>query len=117
MSVTIRKSGPFLTGRNVRFDGHLDEMREEVAQYGLKALNRNMNVFRRPTGNYRSKTRIARRTNVHIIGNSTAYTNWLEHGGGRFAGYQLWSKAYKETNRQTRRIVGNIVTVQVRRLQ
>lgn len=88
----------------------------EVAEYAHKQVTANMRAFQNPTGWYKSNTqRKKHRDGIRVTDNDLVYGPWLEFGGGKFDGYQLWGNAHDETERQVERIskraIKNMLTV------
>lgn len=74
----------------------IDEFRFELSNEAWRYMVDSTKVFKKPTGYYKSQIKIQRQgLDTDLITDSeVVYGPWLEYGGGKFAGYQLWKKAF-----------------------
>lgn len=98
------------------------ELETAVAEYALwRVKGYNASDFQNPTGRYRSRLRIVRRTFTEVNDSDSVYGPWLTGTGSRnattrFKGYQHWRRTRQDVERQAARIGNMVVQRNIRRL-
>jgi len=126
MTVSIKKSGPFLSGQFEKtMPGVIQAIDEAGAAFALQELNRLANQdFQNPTGKYQqhlqlSTTDLGLQVNDGPLG--AIYGAWLEgvasrNKRSRFKGYFLWRRAAQKVRINTIQIANQTVQAFVARM-